>query len=171
MLAEKEGSKKLNLPLSIKKIKFSLLSGVRIDGVTLGPAVQPIANVQVLIFDYDLSQLLQGQIVINQLLVDQPELNAISKKGVWNFQPLLNLSTPANASQPTPSRDSGDDLPLPFAGIDLQELNIRNASAKLNMDDNLFASFKGVSLEAKGKTNLDVIDLNLWKSALSSFPH
>jgi hypothetical protein len=66
--------------------------------VTLGPAVQPIANVQVLIFDYDLSQLLQGQIVIHQILVDQTELNAISKKGVWNFQPLLNLSTPANAS-------------------------------------------------------------------------
>jgi hypothetical protein len=88
-------------------------------------------------------------------------LNAISKKGVWNFQPLLNLSTPAYASPPTPSRDSGDDLPLPLAGIDLQELNIRNASAKLNMDDNLFASFKGLSLEAKGKANLDLIDLNL----------
>jgi hypothetical protein len=80
LLAEKEGSKQLNLPLSIKKIKFSLLSGLRIDGVTLGRAEQPIANVQVLVLDYDLSQLLQGQIVINQILVDQPELNAISKK-------------------------------------------------------------------------------------------
>jgi hypothetical protein len=160
-LAEKEGAKQLNLPLSIKKIKFSLLSGVRIDGVTLGPVVQPIANVQALVLDYDLSQLLQGQIVINQILVDQPELNAISKKGVWNFQPLLNLYTSANASPPTPSRDSDDVLPLPIAGIDIQELNIRNASAKLNMDDNLFASFKGLSLETKGKANLDVIDLNL----------
>ena len=80
VLAEKEGAKQLNLPLSIKKIKFSLLSGVRIDGVTLGPAAQPIASVQALALDYDLSQLLQGQIVINQILVDQPELNAISKK-------------------------------------------------------------------------------------------
>jgi uncharacterized protein involved in outer membrane biogenesis len=161
VLAEKEGSKQLNLPLSIKKIKFNLLSGVRIDGVTLGTAVQPIANVQVLALDYDLSKLLQGQIVINQILVDEPELNAISKKGVWNFQTLLNLSTPANASPPTPSRDSDYDLPLPFAGIDLQELNIRNASAKLNMDNNLFASLKGLSLEAKGKANMNAIDLNL----------
>ena len=39
VLAEKEGTKQLNLPLSIKKIKFSLLSAVRIDEVTLGPAV------------------------------------------------------------------------------------------------------------------------------------
>jgi hypothetical protein len=46
VLAEKEGTKQLNLPLSIKSIKFSLLSGARIDGVTLGPAVQPIANAE-----------------------------------------------------------------------------------------------------------------------------
>jgi hypothetical protein len=161
VLAEKEGTKKLNLPLSIKKIKFSLLSGVRIDGVTLGPALQPLASVQALILDYDLSQLLQGQIVINQILVDRPELNAISKNGVWNFQPLLNLAGPANASSPPTSPDSSGGLPLPLAGIDLQELNIRNASAKLNMEGDLFASIKGLSLEAKGKANLDAIDLNL----------
>ncbi len=161
VLAEKEGTKQLNLPLSIKKIKFSLLSGVRIDGVVLGPAAQPIASVQALVLDYDLSQLLQGQIVINQILVDQPELNAISKKGMWNFQPLLNLAAEKNAPPPTTSPDSGGGLPIPLAGIDLQELNIRNASAKLNMDGNLFASLKGLSLEAKGKANLDAIDLNL----------
>jgi hypothetical protein len=80
---------------------------------------------------------------------------------VWNFQSLLNLYTLANASPPTPSRDSDEDLPLPLAGIDLQELSIRNASAKLNMDNNLFASLKRLSLQAKGKSNLDVIDLNL----------
>jgi hypothetical protein len=159
VLAEKEGTKQLNLPLSIKKIKFSLLSGVRIDGVTLGSAAQPIARVKALVLDYNLSQLLQGQIVINQILVDRPELNAISKSGVWNFQPLLNLSDPAKASPKSPASDGG--LPLPLAGVDLQELNIRNASAKLDMDGNLFASLKGLSLEAKGKANLDAIDLNL----------
>jgi len=159
VLAEIEGTKQLNLPLSIKKIQFSLLSGIRIDGVTLGPAAQPLASVQTLVLDYDLSQLLQGQIVINQILIDQPKLNAISKNGVWNFQPLLNLADPANAP-PTPP-DSGSGLPLPLAGIDLQELNIRNASAKLDMDGNLFASLKGLSLEAKGKANLDEINLNL----------
>jgi hypothetical protein len=161
VLAEKEGTKKLNLPLSIKKIKFSLLSGVRIDGVTLGPALQPIASVQALVLDYDLSQLLQGQIVINQVLVDRPELNAISKNGVWNFQPLLNLADPASSSSPPTSPDSGGGLPLPLAGIDLQELSIRNASAKLDMEGDLFASLKGLSLEAKGKANLDAIDLSL----------
>ena len=159
ILAEKEGTKQLNLPLSIKKIKFSLLSGVRIDGVRLGPAAQPIASVQILVLDYDLSQLLQGQIVINQILVDQPKLNTILKSGVWNFQPLLNLAGPAKA--PSTSPDSGGGLPLPLAGIDLKELNIRNAIAKLDMDGNFIASLKGLSLESKGKANLDAIDLNL----------
>jgi hypothetical protein len=46
VLVKKEDTKQLNLSLSIKKIKFSLLSRVRIDGVTLGPAVQPIANAE-----------------------------------------------------------------------------------------------------------------------------
>jgi hypothetical protein len=161
VLAEKEGTQKLNLPLSIKNIKFSLLSGVRIDGVTLGPALQPLARVQALVLDYDLTQLLQGQIVINQILVDRPELNAISKNGVWNFQPLLNLDDPANASPPSNSTDSGGGLPLPLAGIDLQELSIRNASAKLDMEGDLFASLKGLTLKAKGKANSDAIDLNL----------
>ena len=159
ILAEKEGTKQLNLPLSIKKIKFSLLSGVRIDGVRLGPAAQPIASVQALVLDYDLSKLLQGQIVINQILVDQPKLNTISKSGVWNFQPLLNLAGPAKA--PSTSPDSGGGLPLPLAGIDLKELNIRNAIAKLDMDGNFIASLKGLSLEVKGKANLDAFDLNL----------
>ena len=158
-LAEKKGTKQLNLPLSIKKIKFSLLSGVRVDGLILGPETQPIASVRALILGYDLSQLLKGQIVINQIFVDQPELNAISKNGVWNFQPLLNLVGPTNTS--STSTDSGGGLPLYLAGIDLQDLTIRNASAKLDMDGNLFASLTGLSLEGKGKASLDVIDLNL----------
>ena len=43
-LAEKK-CKKLNSPLN-QKIKFSLLNLVRIDEVTLGPAVQPISNAE-----------------------------------------------------------------------------------------------------------------------------
>jgi len=72
VLAEKEGAKQLNLPLSIKKIKFSLLSGVRIDGVTLGPGVQPIVFLKVLIFDYDLSKLLQGKSSFTRFLLTNP---------------------------------------------------------------------------------------------------
>ena len=39
-IAEAKLSKKLKLPLSIQKISFSLLSGMQVDGVTLG--TQPL---------------------------------------------------------------------------------------------------------------------------------
>lgn len=157
VLAEEEGSKQLQLPLSIKKIELSLLSGVRVHEVTLGPASQPLATAHTLALDYDLFRLFQGHLVISQVLVDRPQLHAISNNGVWNFQPLLNLAAQKNISPS--SRSSGP--PLPFAEIDLQEFSIRNASAKLEMGDQLFAQVEGLHLQAKGKANQDAIDLDL----------
>jgi len=157
VLAEKEGTKQLKLPLSIKKIKLSLLSGVRIDGITIGPESKPLASVQSVALDYDLSQLLQGHLVINQVLVDQPQLNALSKNGVWNFQPLLNLKDTKNAPPPS----TGGNTPLPLAKIDLQQFNIRNAGATLAMEGQFSAHLEGLNLEAKGKASMDEIDLEL----------
>lgn len=157
VFAEKEGTKQLKLPLSIQKIKLSLLSGVRIDGVTIGPASKPLARVQSVVLDYDLSQLLQGHLVINQVLVDQPQLNAVSKNGVWNFQPLLNLKDSNN----TPPPSSNSSASLPFAKIDLQQFNVRNAGATLVMDDQISAHIKGLNIEAQGKASIDEMDLKL----------
>ena len=50
-IAERTLSKKLKLPLKIQKIGFSLLSGMRINGVTLGSASQPLAHVKKVILD------------------------------------------------------------------------------------------------------------------------
>ena len=97
-IAEAKLSKKLKLPLSIQKISFSLLSGMQVDGVTLG--TQPLlARVKKIVLDYDLTQLLQGKLVINQILVDHPQLTAVSKNGVWNFQPLLDLAKQLKTNQ------------------------------------------------------------------------
>ena len=157
VLAEKEGTRQLKLPLAIKKIKFSLLSGIRVDGLVLGPSAKPIASVQTMLLDYDLSQLIQGHLVINQVLIDQPQVIAISQKGVWNFQPLLDLggskNTPAPSTTGTPA--------LPLTKIDLQQLKIQNIGATLVMDDQISAIIKGLSLEAKGKAGRDKLDLTL----------
>ncbi|MEK9629025.1 MAG: hypothetical protein VW455_08385 [Nitrospinota bacterium] len=155
--AEKEGSKQLQLPLSIKRIKLSLFSGVRVEGVVLGPTTKPLASVQNLVLDYDLSQLLQGHLVINEVLVDHPQLNAVSKNGVWNFQPLLELK----GSKKSPPPPSDTSAPLPLAKIDLQQFKIRNAGAMLAMDDQVSAIMRGFNLEAKGKASLNDIDLKL----------
>ena len=158
-IAERTLSKKLKLPLKIQKIGFSLLSGMRIDGVTLGSASQPLAHVKKVILDYDLAQLLQGKLVINQILVDHPQLTAVSKNGVWNFQPLMDLIKP---NPPAAVKDKPKTLPaFPLAQVDIKELTIRKASARLDQDGKLSAHIDGLSLEARGKASLNAIDLKL----------
>lgn len=159
VLAEKEGAKQLQLPLSIKRLEFSLFRGVQVDGLVLGPIAKPLASVETLALDYDFLQLLQGNLVINRILVDQPQLNAISKNGIWNFQPLLNIKDSENTS--TPSPQAANNTSLPFAKADLQQFNIRNVSANLSIDDQLSAHIKGLNLEARGKASMDDIDLSL----------
>ena len=152
-IAEAKLSKKLKLPLSIQKISFSLLSGMQVDGVTLG--TQPLlARVKKIVLDYDLTQLLQGKLVINQILVDHPQLTAVSKNGVWNFQPLLDLAKPV--------KDKPTTLPaFPLAQVDIKQLSIRQASARLDQDGKLSAHIDGLSIEARGKASLNAIDLKL----------
>jgi hypothetical protein len=92
LFAEGQLTKQLKLPLKIQKIDFSLFKGLQLDNVVLGFPATAISRVKKVILDYDLTQLLQGKLVINQVLVDHPQLTAVSKNGVWNFQPLLELT-------------------------------------------------------------------------------
>jgi hypothetical protein len=157
VLAEGQLTKILKLPLKIQKIGFSLLSGLQLDNVALGFASKPVVRVKKVVFDYDLTQLLQGKLVINQVLIDHPQLTANSKNGVWNFQPLLELSKPTG---PVAKNDKSK-TPFPLPEIAIKELNIRNASVRLDQDGKLNAHIDGLSLEAQGKASLDALDLKL----------
>ena len=158
VIAEDQLSKKLRLPLRIQKLDYSLFSGIQIDGLALGSSSSPVAQIKKVILDYDLIQLLRGKLVISQILVDRPQLTAVSKNGVWNFQPLLDLgnSTP-------PSNNKGKALPaLPLAEVDIRQVLIRQASAHLDQDGKLSGHINGLTLEAQGKAaSLDAIDLKL----------
>jgi hypothetical protein len=157
LFAESQVTKHLKLPLKIQKIGFSLFSGLRLDGLALGFPNMPVARVKTVVLDYDLTQLLQGQLVINQILVDDPQLTAVSKKGVWNFQPLLDLTKPS----PTPVDKDKPASSLPLPEIDIKEFTLRNASAHLDQDGKINAHIDGLSLEAQGKASLTAIDLKL----------
>jgi len=150
-IAERTLSKKLQLPLRIQKISFSLLSGMQVDGVTLG--AQPLARVKKVVLDYDLSQLFAGKLVINQVLIDHPQLTAVKKNGVWNFQPLLDLLDKPSQDKPPPT--------FPLAQIDIKEVTLRQASARLEQDGKLSAHIDGFNLKARGKASLNAIDLKL----------
>jgi hypothetical protein len=155
LFAEGHLTKTLKLPLKIQKLDFSLFRGLQLDGVTLGFATNPVARVKKVVLDYKLTRLLQGKLVINQVLIDQPQLTAISKDGVWNFQPLLELTKPS----PPPAKEDKSKLLLPE--VDLKELAIRNASARLDQDGKLSTHIEGLNLEAQGKVGLNAFDLQL----------
>ena len=158
-IAERQVTKILKLPFKIQKLGFSLLSGAQLDNVILGFSSNPIARVRKIVLDYDLTKLLQGKLVINQILVDHPQLTAISKNGTWNFQPLLEIE---KSPSPTPPPDKGEPMPtLPVTEIDINEVRIREASANLDQDGKLSGHIEGLSLEAKGKASLKSIDLKL----------
>jgi hypothetical protein len=157
LLVEGQVTKQLKLPLKIQKIGFSLLSGLQLDNVSLGFATMPVAKVKKIVLDYDLTQLLQGKLVINQVMVDQPQLTAVSKNGVWNFQPLLDLAKPS----PAPADKDKSELPFALPEVDLKELNLSNASARLDQDGKLIAHVSGLNVEAQGKVNLNALDLKL----------
>jgi hypothetical protein len=155
LLAEGQLTKHLKLPFKVEKIGFSLFSGLQLDNVALGFATMPVARVKKVVLDYDLIQLLRKKLVINQILIDHPQLTAVSTNGVWNFQPLLELTKPT-----PPSTDKGKTQIL-LPEIDLKELTLRNASARLDQDGKLRAHIDGLSLEAQGKASLNALDLKL----------
>lgn len=155
LLAEGQLTKHLKLPFKVEKISFSLFSGLQLDNVALGFATMPVLRVKKVVIDYGLTQLLQRKLVINQILIDHPQLTAVSKNGVWNFQPLLELTKPTQ-----PSTDKGKTQIL-LPEIDLKELSLRNASVRLDQDGKLRAHIDGLSLEAQGKANLNALDLKL----------
>jgi hypothetical protein len=157
LFAEGQLTKQLKLPLKIQKLDFSLFKGLQLDNVVLGFPAKTVARVKKVVLDYDLTQLLQGKLVINQVLVDHPQLTAVSKIGVWNFQPLLELAKPNSTV-----KDKSKKLPtFPLAQVDIKELTVREASASLDQDGKINAHIDGLSLEAQGKANLKTIDLKL----------
>ena len=152
-IVEGQVTQKIQLPLSIQKLGFSLFSGMQLDNVTLGSSSNPVAQVKQVVLDYDLTQLLLGKLVINQILIDHPQLTAISKNGAWNFQPLLELGNTSSANKSKTS--------FPLAEVDIKEVMIRQASARLDQDGKLSGHIDGLSLEARGKGNLEAFDLKL----------
>ncbi len=159
LIVEDKLSKQLKLPFKVQKIGFSLFSGLQLDNIALGS--EPLAHIKQVVLDYDLTQLLQGKLVINQILIDHPQITVVAKNGVWNFLPLLELGNSPRAAKDK-TKDKTDDLPaFPLAEIDIKELIIRNASARLDQNGKLRAHVDGLSLEAQGKASLRNIDLQL----------
>jgi len=156
-IVEKELTALLKIPVSIESLDLNILRGINISRLRLGEN-EPIFDVKNLILDYDLTELMQGRFVINQVLVEDPKLNLVSVDGVWNFQPLLELGS---SDKPPPAAKKSTGLPaLPIA-LDLREFAIRNVQVNLDMDGKIKSRLEGLSLTAHGKINNEEIDIAL----------
>ncbi|MGV7220326.1 MAG: hypothetical protein ACQ9MH_02225 [Nitrospinales bacterium] len=157
-IAEEKLTGILKMPVKIGKIEFNLLQGVQISKVSLG-GNEKFVDVGDVRLSYDLSQLIQGKLTINQVSVIKPELNLVSKNGVWNFQPLLGDAE--SAPPPEPDKKPEDiGFFLPFA-VDLQKFIISDISLSAQIDDQLLAHLEGLTVTASGKVGLSNLNADV----------
>ncbi len=160
-IIEREATRALKIPVTIGGLEVGLFQGLTIRQVRLGSG-KPIAEVGELVLDYDLRQLAQGELVINQVLLDRPTFYLKSVNGVWNFQPLMDLGgtekKPAPTPAPIPTPKPGEELPLPFQ-VDIKSLSIRQLQIDADIDGHTQAHVEGFNLQASGKIALESMDL------------
>ena len=156
-IAEKKISEFLKIPVSMESMSFNILRGVNISRLTLG-GQNPIFDVQNITLDYDLTQLMQGRLVINKAIVEEPILNLLSANGVWNFQPLLELGS---SKKLPPTERKPKEFPVIPVAVDLRKFAIRNIQVNLDRDGEMKSRLEGLSLEARGKVNSEGIDVTL----------
>ena len=148
----------INSITCIGKLDFSILKGVELSQLNIGKAGN-LFRARSVILDYDLTQLFKGKFILNEAAIDYPEITLISQKGIWNFQPLLELSKTPKKSAPPPKEPTGLP-PIPIAAI-LNELRVQNLRFLLNQDNDIVARLDGLSVNATGNFNLDEIRANL----------
>ena len=156
-IAEKELTALLKIPVSIESLDLNILRGINISRLRLGES-EPIFDVKSLVLDYDLTELMQGRFVINQVLVEDPKLNLVSVDGVWNFQPLLELGS---SDKPVAKKSESKGVPSIPIAVDLREFAIRNVQVNLDMDGKIKSRLEGLSLTAQGKINSEEVDIVL----------
>ncbi|MEE9259183.1 MAG: AsmA family protein, partial [Nitrospinaceae bacterium] len=155
-IVERQLSRVLNMPVTIGRIDFSLMRGARVQRIRLG---KDFLSVREVVLDYDMTQLLQGNLIINRIVVDAPQLKAVSQNGVWNFQPILDQAGKTKSAPPKTEKPPG--LPPLPVGIDLKHLSVKGVRLDLDMDGRIKAAVSGVNLEARGKVQPGFIDLQV----------
>ncbi len=155
--AESKLSLALKMPVHLSGADLSLLRGARIKGVTVGGKT-PLVQVREVVLDYDLFQLIEGRLVINQVLVDRPVFHLIEKQGRWNFEPLLNGRKTAEAETAAPPEAGLPPVPL---AVSLKDLSIKNLKLTFEREGRDRGSVDGLSLAARGTLDRDAIDLAL----------
>ncbi|QPJ64920.1 MAG: hypothetical protein G3M78_05780 [Candidatus Nitrohelix vancouverensis] len=151
-LVQQEMSRTLKTHVRIKSIQLNLLDGARISGLEIG-SPQPLIKFKELILGYDLLELLSGNILINQAVIEDPTLYLEQKNGRWNFQPFLDLAGPPQAKPETPAPSAPPGLPPIPMTVDLRRAAIQNIRVDVNIEPGIRAGLTGLTLETKLQAN------------------
>lgn len=114
----------LQRKVEIGKIDIGIFSGVSLSDLRVlkRGANDDFIFVQSMALDYKLLALLKGEVVIDQLLLEQPKIVVIRQAdGRYNFSDLLAESKPENGSA-APTKQSEKDQPKGSAGSALDIL-------------------------------------------------
>ncbi len=124
-LAEEKGTAALGRQVKIEALQVSLLSGVEVHGLRIGPArgtsQPPLVEADKVLARYRLLPLLWLSVQIDRIELVEPRL-AVGKdrRGRWSFADLAGAGAPAPASRAKP-------VVLPI-GLDIRTITIANAS-------------------------------------------
>ncbi|MBI2192268.1 MAG: AsmA family protein [Planctomycetes bacterium] len=121
--------------LEITQVRLRLTGYLEVAGIKLRQpstdARPPILQVDALRIRFRLLPLLRGRLVLEDVILERPELQLEQRAGQWNFQALCPPpATPTPAVAPAPSRPPA--LPL---DVFLHRLELRDLRARLNFED------------------------------------
>lgn len=153
---EKELSRVLKQSVTIGGLDVSVFHGIEARDIR----VASLLKVHSLTLDYDLTYLLKGQVVIDRVIIDKPEVSLVSSQGVWNFQSPRELGKKTPILPPVKKVIPTDEthFPLPLE-VDLKHFSINNVILSIAIDDQVSGRLEGLGVQAHGKVSSDALDL------------
>ena len=106
----------LGVPVKIKKIDYSLLSGGVIRGVELGAPRgynEKLLSIDEIKLSYDFSGILTKSARVKELSIQRPKRTIEKKNGIFNFQKIVeHLNSKKPKPEPKPSKPMDRTQPL-----------------------------------------------------------
>ncbi len=125
----------VNGRLSIGQLDGNLFYGVELRDVGVTMAGKPVVGVKQLGLDYNAFTLLRGDVVLNHIRLDQPELHLVKTEQGWNLTQLIKARTP-NAQTNRRPLEIGEigisDGTLHFEGVGTSGVDVPSRLERLD---------------------------------------
>ncbi len=170
-MVEKNLSEILGGEVTIKSISLDLLSGLEIEGVSIG-GKSGLLKIEKVFFYYSPADLLKGRMVINKMGADRPTVFLERREGRWNFEKYLSAATTTPKKKEQAPLVSKEPLlpPLPIP-VNLQSFAVTDLHLRVK-DDAYDMTWEGLDITAAiALSGRDIdIDVKITDNAKESLP-